>query len=117
MATPAPTKTEVYGGCTLHTWVLTTADHTGEAIELPGAADRSVHFVSAAWGSATAALEGSNEGTTFGALQNAASGSAITATAAGALQAVVENCRYIRPRLSTVGTDAVVSVYLLSRTT
>jgi hypothetical protein len=111
------TRSEVPGGCTLHTWTLTTADPTGDAIELPGASDRSVDFVSAAWGGSTVVLEGSNEGTTFGGLQNAASGSAISATAAGAIQAVVENSRYIRPRLSVVGVGATVNVYLLSRTT
>lgn len=104
------------GGCQLHTWVLLSANATGDSVELPGAADRSVQFAGT-WGGATAALQGSNDGSTWGALTNPATGSAITATADNNIAAVVENPRYIRAILTTVGTGASVSAYMLSRTT
>lgn len=104
------------GGCQLHTWVLLTADPTGDAVELPGAADRSIQFAGT-WGGATAALQGSNDGATWGALTNPATGAAITATVDANIAAVVENPRYIRAKLTTVGAGATVTAYLLSRTT
>src|ERR1043165_4278227 len=110
------TRSEVPGSCQLHTWALTSANATGETAEIPGAADRSIQF-SGTWGGATAALEGSNDGTVWCALHDAASGAAITATADASIFAVVENPRYIRAKLTTAGSGATVTAYLLSRTT
>lgn len=97
----------------LHTWSLTTADHTGDAIEVPGAADKTVQFIDSAWGSATVKLEGSIDGTNYVAL-NDPLGNEIAATAGDPIFQVLENVRYIRPRLTTVGSGATVPVYLLS---
>jgi hypothetical protein len=121
MATPSFTRTEQPGGCTLFTWQLTTADNTGEAIQIPGAADKTVQF-SGTWDGATAVLEGSNISGGAGAyvtLTSAASGSALAGTSdtAGAMACIVENPLYLRPRLSVVGTAATVNVNLLVRTT
>lgn len=117
MATPSPTKADHVGNTYMHTWVLTTADHTGVAIELPGAADRTVQFTGT-WGSATGGLEGSNDGSTFAPLTNPSTGSAIAPTTdATGISAVMENPRYIRPRLTAVGSGATVTVRLFSRRT
>jgi len=115
MATPAPTKVETGANCTIHTWTLTTADHTGEAVELPMASDRTIQFTdtSSSWGSASASLDGSLDGVTYFILTDP-QGNAITKTD-DALEAVLENVRYIRPRLSTVGTGASVKCVLMSR--
>lgn len=115
--TITPTRTaDLPGGTQLHTWVLLTADPNGDKIELPGAADRSIQFAGA-WGGATAALQGSNDGTTWGPLTNPATGAAITATIDGNITAVTENPRYVRALLTVVGAGASVTAYLLSRTT
>lgn len=121
MATPSFTRTEQPGGCTLFTWTLTTADHTGEAIQIPGAADKTVQF-SGTWDGATAVLDGSNVAGgagTYCILSSAASGSALGATSdtSGAMACIVENPLYVRPRLSVVGTAATITVNLLVRTT
>lgn len=112
------TRTEKPGGTQLFTWTLTTADPTGDPVEIPGAADKTVQFVGgASWGGATAALQGSNDAATYSAVAGAASGSAITATTDANLACAVENPLLIRPKLTTEGTDAVVVCYLLARTT
>lgn len=110
MATVA--KVETGANVTIHTWNLTTADPTGDAVELPMASDRTVQFTGT-WGSATAILEGSLDNVTFLGL-NDPSSTAISKTADG-IEAVLENVRYIRPRLSVVGTGAAVKAVLMSR--
>lgn len=112
MATP--TYALKPGGTHLHVWTLTTADPTGDAIEFPGAADRTVQFVSSAWGSATAVLEGSlDSGVTWFGLSDP-QGTAISKTADGG-EAVLENTLQVRAKLSAVGVGATVKAYLLSR--
>lgn len=99
------TRTETGGGGWLYTWNLTTADHTGDAVEVPGGPDKTIQFVASTGGSATATIEGSNDGTNYLSLTDP-QGNAISPTD-DAMELVVENPRYIRPRLSTVGTGAV----------
>jgi hypothetical protein len=116
-----PTTSERPGFTSLTTWALTSANATGVGVQIPGAADRSIQF-SGTWGSATAALEGSNDSTTgsdgtWGPLTSASSGAAITATADANIAQVVENPLWVRAKLTTAGTLATVTAYLLSRTT
>lgn len=109
------TETDGYGGTSLATWVLTTADHTGDAVVRPGASDRAVQ-VKGTFGSATVAIEGSLDGgVTYAALHDPG-GTAVTFTAAG-INAISENVTHIRARLSTVGSGASITVLLLSRST
>ncbi len=104
------------GGTVLHTWNLTTADPTGDAISIPGASDRTVQFVETNWGGATAILEGSlDDGTTFFTLTDG-QGNAISFTVDGG-EMISENVLLLRPRLSVGGTAAMVQVLLLSRST
>ena len=91
-------------------WTLTTADHTGSAIEFSEWSDKSIH-VSGTWGGATCILEGSNDGVDWQGLKNQAS-TAITFSSSGIMQ-VLETTRYVRPRLSVAGSGASVSVKLL----
>ena len=113
MATPVATKEETGANITIHRWDLTTADHTGTPIELPMASDRTAQFNGTNWGGATAALEGSIDGTVFLPLTDPQA-NAIAKTTDG-LETVMENTRYIRPRLTTAGTLAVVACWLMSR--
>ena len=104
------------GGTVLHTWDLTTADPTGDAISIPGASDRTVQFVETNWGGATAVLEGSLDGgTTFFTLTDGP-GNDISFTVDGG-EMVAENVLLLRPPLFVGGTAAVVKVLLLSRST
>jgi hypothetical protein len=92
-------------GITLVTWALTDSD-TGTAFPLPYAADLTVQ-VSGTFGSATAVLEGSNDGTNWSTL-NAWIGTNTSFTAAG-IRKAVENPGYIRAKTSG-GTSATISV-------
>ena len=116
MATPAATTTTVYGyddGLKV-VWALTTADHTGAAIGPETFQHTDICLQgTGTWGGATLALEGSNDGTNYFAVTNTA-GSALTLTADGGKQAV-ERPLYLRPRLSTVGVGATVTVTLALR--
>ena len=111
----AVTQTEKPGGTYLHSWTLTTADPTGDAVEFPGAPDKTVFITSAAWGAATCVLEGSLDGgTTYVTLHDTGM-TALSFTANNNSAPVNENVLLIRPRLSVVGAGATVSVKLLSR--
>ncbi len=102
----------------LLTWPLTTADHTGAAAEWCAYADRTVTFVGThtggSWGSAVAALEGSNDGEVWQQLADA-QGTPISTTATNKIEAALELTRYVRPRLTTVGTAAVVRAQIVMR--
>lgn len=118
MATPAFTRTDdLPGGCAEFVWDLTTADHTGAAMERPGASDKCGQFVGANWGGATAGWEGSNDGVVFAPItETDLTATASTSDATG-LQTLLDNPRFIRPRLTTAGTGAVVKARLFCRST
>ena len=89
------------------TWpLLTAANAAGVAIEMPGSFYRSVQF-DGTWDSATAVLQGSNDGTTWFTL-NDLQGSAISKTG-NALEGIAELTRYVRP--STSGGGGSQSLY------
>lgn len=116
MAIVSPTVVDTSGdGSTyLISWNLTTADHTGASIDASTYADRTAFFESVAWGASTAAVEGANVLT--GAYLGLADvqGTAISKTA-NAVESIVELTRYIRPRLTTTGTAAAVTVSMMVR--
>jgi hypothetical protein len=103
----------VNGAVQAYTWTLTTADPTGQAVIGADFADRSF-TLTGTWGGATATLEGSNDGTTWVPLSDAAGATDATATANKAIT-VVELTRYIRPKLTTIGSGATVTATLLAR--
>ncbi len=117
MATITPSLTKVGGddNAILFTWALTSADHTGIGAEFIQHTDLCFQAVGSNWGGAVAAAEGSNDGTNWFALTNASGGAAITFSAADGGKQAIERPRYIRPRLSTVGTLAIVSLSLMAR--
>jgi hypothetical protein len=87
----------------LVTWTsLIAASDVGAAFELPEWADNCVQIVANTAGGATCVLEGSNDGTVWGTLNNA-QGSAISTAATLAPKQIVERPRYIRPNLSGTG--------------
>lgn len=110
----APTTTDINGdrSVMLFTWTLTTADHTGDPVAWADWADRSVQITSVAWGGAVAVLEGANVATYLSITDP--QGNAIS-TNADKLEACTEVTRFVRPRLSTTGTAATVTVTLLAR--
>ncbi len=103
------------GGTVLHTWNLTTADPTGDSISVPGAADRTVQFISSSFGAATVVFEWSLDDDTFVTATDG-QGNAISFTSEGG-EMVAENALFFRPRLSVAGSGAVIEVRLHSRST
>jgi hypothetical protein len=101
----ATTDRNSLNGSVLVTWALADAD-TGTAFPIPYAADLTVQ-VSGTFGSATAVLEGSNDGTNWSTL-NAVVGTNTSFTAAG-MRKTVENPGYIRAK-TTGGTASAISV-------
>ncbi len=108
-------KTPRAGNTTLHTWNLTTADPTGDAICNPGASDRTVQFIGANYGGATVVLEWSLDDVVYVTATDG-QGNAVSFTADGG-EMISENALFFRPRLSVVGTGAIIQVLLLSRST
>lgn len=101
----ATTDRNSLNGTVLVTWSLSDAD-TGTAFPVPYAADITVQ-VSGTFGSATAVLQGSNDGTNWSPL-NAWIGTNTSFTAAG-IRKVVENPGYIRA-VTTGGTGSSISL-------
>lgn len=95
------------------TWTLTTADPTGDPIDGRYAewADRTMYALGT-WGGATAVMEG-GDGTTYLSLTDP-QGTAISKTA-DAIEVVTEVPEYSRPRLSSVGVGAAVTVTVIAR--
>ena len=116
MAIVTPTVKDLSGdgSVQLITWNLTTADHTGASIKSALYSDKTVVFQgAAAWGSATAAVEGGNDNSVFLALTDP-QGNAISKTADG-VEKIEENTAYLQPRLTTPGTAAAVTVSIVAR--
>lgn len=105
MAAPTITK-DIPGGVIHVSWALTTADHTGDAVEIPGGVDKVFQAIAGTAGGATIALEGSLNGTNFFSLHDQ-DGTAIAYTASGGDGVSEGPIRYVRPRLTTVGSGAV----------
>ena len=101
----ATTDRNSLNGAVLVTWALADAD-TGTTFPVPYAADLTVQ-VSGTFGSATAVLQGSNDGTNWSTL-NAWIGTNTSFTAAG-IRKVTENPGYIRA-VSSGGTSSSISV-------
>lgn len=112
MATLATTDLNGDRSVVMAVWNLTTADHTGDALSWADWADRSVTFTGT-WGGATAGLEGSNDGTTWVPLADPQGGA--ISKSADAIEAILELTRFVRPRLTTVGTAAAVKATILMR--
>lgn len=105
------------GSMILWKWVLLTATPDGTPVQLPEWADRTwtVGAAGDAFGGATVAVEGSNDGVTFYGLNDAAGGAALTIATPGGCKTVIQNPLYMRPNLSVVGAGASITVYLLIR--
>jgi hypothetical protein len=114
MATVTPTVTDISkdGTVIMITWALTSANADGAPAEWCSFADRTATFTGT-WGGATAALEGSNDGTNWLPLADV-QGTAITATS-NKIEMAVELTRFVRPNLTTAGSGAAVSATLLMR--
>lgn len=118
MATVNFTRDEINGRAHSAIWLnMSETDNDGERYTLPGGSDRSVQ-VTGTFGGATLSIQGSNlqEPTTADTdwvNLNDTNGTAVSFTAAG-LSAILENTRWIRPRL-TGGTSADINVYLVSK--
>lgn len=121
MALVTPTSSDLgdgYGNTRTYTWVLTSADTTGVAVgpELAQYTDLCWQ-ATGTWGGATAAIQGSNTNTDalYGAMTNVSGGAAITWTADGAPKQSIEKPAYVRPKLTTAGAGATVTVVLFAR--
>lgn len=121
MAIVTPTQQNVgdgYSGGILYTWVLTSTDTTGKAVgpEISQHTDRCWQ-ATGTWGGATAAVQGSNTDTDalYAAISNASGGAAITWSADGACKNQIESALYVRPKLTTAGAGASVTVTLFAR--
>jgi hypothetical protein len=106
------------GSIVLYTWNLTTANVDGVPVAVPEWADCTVQAVASNWGGATLTWQGANVNAdaNFDSLSNAADGAAAQWTADG-VKTIIENPLFMRPKLTTAGTGAIVSVTLLKRRT
>src|SRR6478609_3369664 len=105
-------STTTPGEAFTYTWTLLTETNSdGIPVTAIGSADRTVQ-VTGTFGGTTVTLQGSLDGTNWVTL-NDPLGNAISFTATG-LKAVLENCNYIRPKL-TGGSSASITVKLLVR--
>lgn len=118
--TPANLKT--YGDdARVISWTpLTTTNLDGQAFEMPGWADRSVHVFGTFGAAATLTFQGSNELVPSNWVTLAAAGDPAEdmtfLTAGGAdIKQVLEVCRWVRPLLSGGDVTTSLTVLLLAR--
>lgn len=102
----------------VHVWEWEELDadaDVGNALQAPGAADKTVQVVGALGSSDVLTMQGSNDGTTWFTLTSP-DGTALTWTDGdeGGAYVILENPRYIRPSLA-VTTAADVDVYVCGR--
>ena len=104
------------GSVKVYSWALTTANPTGTAVEMPAWADRTVDMTGTI-GGATMTWEGANVNVdaNFSPLSNAAGAAALTMAAVPLCKAVIENPRFQRPKLTTAGSGAVLTVSVTIR--
>ncbi len=108
------TRVDLKGHCFLHQWLLVTTGDTGQELEYPGAADKTLTVDGTFSGGTVALLQGSNDGTNWFTCTNP-QGSAISFTAAG-MMTVMEDPRFLRPSVSTGSSDSI-NYRLVSRST
>lgn len=101
------------GSVILVSWALTTADFDGARVEWTQWSDRCFQ-AAGTFGGATVTIEGSNNGTIWFPLSNAAGGATATFTVDGGKQ-IIELPRFVRPNLTVVGAGATITVTLLAR--
>lgn len=96
-------------------WTLTTADPTGDGVDLAQYRDRCWQSTGT-WGGATMAAQGSNTNTDalFGAVTNTNGGLAITETANSVCKNSEESCQFSRAKLTAVGAGATIVVVLIA---
>lgn len=122
MATIAPVVNNKVGdsgySVSLYTWTsLISGSLTGAPVEMPEWSDNCAQVVANTTGGATCVIEGSNDGTNYGTL-NDGQGNALSFTATGAPKQIVERPRYIRPKISGgSGTEDWTIILLLHRST
>lgn len=115
-----PTKTVLVSGGDLsvvkYAWNLTTANPTGEAMEDVEYSDRTWAMYGTL-GGAVCTIEGAgaNAEANFGGLSNAAGGAALTISAITGAKTVIEVPQYMRPKLTTVGVGADLTVVCIAR--
>jgi len=119
MATPKASRSDISidDSVTLFTWLLTTADHTGEAVKTVELSASSIQVlgtaVAATFGGSTVVIEGSLDGTNFVGLDDV-TGTVIEMTTE-TLQTFLEGFVWVRPRLSVVGTAATITAIVMAR--
>lgn len=101
------------------TWTLTDSDNYGQALEMPGSADRTIQLTGT-FGGGTVVMQGSNllsptEGTDTDWFNlTDPQGTAISKTTAGG-ESILELTRWIRPKITGSTGAALVASLLVKR--
>ena len=106
------TRTQVGPEAFIFSWTLANGE-TGEAVDFPAFADRSVQVTGTFGSGGNAKIEGSNDGTNYAVLTDP-QGNALDITAAK-IEAVTEVTRSIRPRISAGDGSTALTITLLVR--
>lgn len=114
MAVKAATVTILTGGVVLVSWGPMANGDTGAPVSYPAHADKSIQVEGTFGTGGSVAVQGSNDGSNYRAL-NDLGGTAIAMTAA-AIKGVGENTQYIQPAVTAGdGTTALTVTMLLKR--
>jgi len=111
MSTINPTLTIQNDGVMVCTWASITENDTGRGAQMARFPDRTVQAIGDFTTSGAISMEGSNDGTNWGALHDP-TGAAIVLTALTQIALIVENPLYVRPRASA-GTAVSMTVIVV----
>lgn len=115
MAVRSAVPTLLANGAVLYTWSGLANGDTGEPVEVPGHADKTVQIEGTFGAGGTCVIQGSNNGSQYQSLTDP-QGNAISKTAA-ALEMVAEHTRYIRPNITAGDGTTSLSVSMMAKRT
>ena len=97
-------------------WTATGITGEGVAMNAPGLPDKTVHIVGPTGGTSTVIIEGTNDATPTGTWTTLTDpqGNAISKTS-DAIESILENPKYIRPRFSVVTSGKTIVVTIVAR--
>lgn len=115
MAVRSAVPTLLAHGAILYTWSGLLNGDTGQPVEVPGHADKTVQIEGTFGAGGTCVIQGSNDGTNYQSLTDP-QGNAISKTAAS-IEMVAEHTRYIRPNITAGDGTTSLTVSLMAKRT
>lgn len=115
MAVRSAVPTLLANGAVLYVWSGLLNGDTGEPVEVPGHAEKTVQIEGTFGAGGTCVIQGSNNGINYQSLTDP-QGNAISKTTAS-IEMVAEHTRYIQPNITAGDGTTSLAVYMMAKRT